>query len=155
MNDFSSSGSRSSTHLSHTSVTSKACCMNLLDTTRKGTDNKWILQENLDNLLQPAERCSTTVCYNWQCHDLAAKLLCCNSLAAASYVIHTNNGHPFRSRSNDKSERECKGGGCDQIGIFLEYSNLIWRVRRGVHTIWFLLFWGIFCHYYGRLLTTG
>ncbi len=62
---------------------------------------------------------------------MAAKRLCCNSLAAASYVIHTNNGHPFRSRSNDKSERECKGGGCDQIGIFLEYADLIWRVTRG------------------------
>ncbi len=33
-------------------------------------------------------------------------------------MIHTNNGHPFRSRSNDNNERECKGGGSDQIGIF-------------------------------------
>jgi hypothetical protein len=73
--------------------------------------------------------------------------LCCNSLAAASYVIHTNNEHPFRSRSTDKSERECKGGGCEQIGIFLEYSDLIWRVRRGgAHNMIFVVlgyFWSL------------
>jgi hypothetical protein len=105
---------------------------------------------------RPAERCSTTVCCYWQYHDLAAKLLCCNSLAVASYVMHTNNGHPFRSKSNDKSERECKGRGCDQIGIFVEYADLIfggWGER--VHTKWFLLFWGVVGHHYGRLLTTG